>query len=243
VSQAPSPVPWIAMVSCDTNGTAGSFSMVDDIFTLARDRGAQASLLYSLTGEGCLINQDYLQNFDKVLDVYATTSLQGARVLESQFQNVGASAYSYNSKMLNDSASIVTALLASDALSVIGNIPSPPVESTSPDPTTSTLASLSPVLSVSTQSSIPSAVGTPTQTLAARHGRRQTVSSAPSSATTVGASYLAAVMASQNTTVGGLLDSTNNGTTTAQPSQNNSGPNTGLAMIILVSTSPAQRSS
>lgn len=211
--------------------------MVDDIFTLARDRGAQASLLYSLTGEGCLINQDYLQNFDKVLDVYATTSLQGARVLESQFLNVGASAYSYNSKMLNDSASIVTALLASDALSIIGNVPSPPVEAPveSLDPTPSTLPSLSPVLSVSTLSSISSVVGTPTETLVARHERRQTLSSAPSSATTVGASYLAAVMASQNMTVGGLLDPTNNGTNTAAPSQNNSGPNTGLAMIILVS--------
>ena len=47
--QAPSEVPWIATVCCDSNGT--SFSMQDDIFTLARDRGAQAALLYSLYSE------------------------------------------------------------------------------------------------------------------------------------------------------------------------------------------------
>lgn len=51
-SQPPSEVPWIALISCDTNGT--NFSMVDDIFTLGRDRGAQAAVLYSLTSEVCL---------------------------------------------------------------------------------------------------------------------------------------------------------------------------------------------
>jgi hypothetical protein len=37
------------MINCDTNGT--SYSQVDDIFTLTRDLGAQAALLYSLTSE------------------------------------------------------------------------------------------------------------------------------------------------------------------------------------------------
>lgn len=47
--QAPVTLPWIAMISCDTNGT--TYSLVDDIFTLARDHGAQAALLYSLTAQ------------------------------------------------------------------------------------------------------------------------------------------------------------------------------------------------
>lgn len=50
--QTPQPgtkVPWIAFVTCDTNGT--SFSDTDDIFSLARDRGAVAALLYSFTSE------------------------------------------------------------------------------------------------------------------------------------------------------------------------------------------------
>lgn len=37
------------MISCDTNGT--SPSETDDIFTIVRDLGAQAALLYSLHSE------------------------------------------------------------------------------------------------------------------------------------------------------------------------------------------------
>jgi hypothetical protein len=48
-NQTPSAVPWIAMISCDTNGT--SPSETDDIFTIVRDLGAQAALLYSLHSE------------------------------------------------------------------------------------------------------------------------------------------------------------------------------------------------
>jgi hypothetical protein len=46
-NQPPSIVPWIAMINCDTNGT--DYSLEDDIFTLCRDQGAQAALLYSST--------------------------------------------------------------------------------------------------------------------------------------------------------------------------------------------------
>lgn len=38
--------------------------------------------------QGCQINQEYLTSFEKVLDVYATTSLQGSRIIESQFTYV-----------------------------------------------------------------------------------------------------------------------------------------------------------
>jgi hypothetical protein len=37
------------MISCDTNGT--SYSLEDDVFTICRDLGAQAALLYSLTSQ------------------------------------------------------------------------------------------------------------------------------------------------------------------------------------------------
>lgn len=47
--EAPSAVPFIAMISCDSNGT--QFSEIDDIFTLARDHGAQAALLYTVNAE------------------------------------------------------------------------------------------------------------------------------------------------------------------------------------------------
>lgn len=48
-NQPPAAVPWIALISCDSNGT--SFSQEDDIFTITRDQGAQAALLYSLTSQ------------------------------------------------------------------------------------------------------------------------------------------------------------------------------------------------
>ncbi|GAA5968632.1 hypothetical protein JCM21900_006408 [Sporobolomyces salmonicolor] len=118
--QPPAAVPWLAMISCDTNGT--SYSEVDDIFTICRDLGAQAALLYSLNSQGCQINQEYLVEFEKVLDVYATTSLQSSRIIESQFANVATSAYEYNSTTLNASSTLIDALLASNALSVNGNV-------------------------------------------------------------------------------------------------------------------------
>ncbi|KPV73743.1 uncharacterized protein RHOBADRAFT_54930 [Rhodotorula graminis WP1] len=119
-NQPPTNVPWIAMISCDTNGTNPSDE--DDIFTITRDLGAQAALLYSLTSEGCQITEEYL-TFEKVLDVYATTTLQGSRIIEQQFVNVNAAAAAYDSLTLNNSASIAQALLDSNALSVIGNVP------------------------------------------------------------------------------------------------------------------------
>lgn len=48
-SQPTTAVPWLAMISCDTNATYPS--QVDDIFTLAQTHGAQAALLYSTTSE------------------------------------------------------------------------------------------------------------------------------------------------------------------------------------------------
>ena len=58
-------VPWIAMINCDTNGT--SYSQVDDIFTLTRDLGAQAALLYSLTSEVNKASSHFLPSSDSPL--------------------------------------------------------------------------------------------------------------------------------------------------------------------------------
>ncbi|KAM0790798.1 hypothetical protein ACM66B_004645 [Microbotryomycetes sp. NB124-2] len=121
--QQPSAVPWIAMINCDTNGT--SYDDELDIFTITRDLGAQAALLYSVTSAGCVMNQEYLDVYEKVLDVYATTTVSSARIIEQQFDNIGISdeAYSYDSERLNSSADAISQLLNSNALSVIGNVP------------------------------------------------------------------------------------------------------------------------
>lgn len=67
-----------------------------DIFTLARDRGAVSAvscpvgafthrtlthpkLLYTATSQSCLLNQEYIQDFEKPLDVFATETGQVAR--------------------------------------------------------------------------------------------------------------------------------------------------------------------
>ena len=89
--------PWIALVACDSNATHAS--QENDIFTLARDRGAvgavsplsfvrslsfdvsRSQLLYSMYSEACIINPEYAnpQNFDQVMDIFSTQSLSSAR--------------------------------------------------------------------------------------------------------------------------------------------------------------------
>ncbi|TFK89078.1 hypothetical protein K466DRAFT_519611 [Polyporus arcularius HHB13444] len=100
--------PWIALVSCDANSTDAS--MEDDIFTLARDRGAVAALLYSLKSVSCYINSEYSNpaNFDQVMDIFATQSLTSSKIIESQFSNVlgnSSKYYWYSPSLLNDSVS------------------------------------------------------------------------------------------------------------------------------------------
>ncbi|GAA6061093.1 hypothetical protein JCM10212_006294 [Sporobolomyces blumeae] len=265
-NQPPAAVPWLAMINCDTNGT--SFSDVDDIFTICRDLGAQAALLYSLTSQGCEINAEYL-TYEKVLDVYATTTLQNARIIENQFGNVNSSAWHYSSEALNSSATLIDALLANNALSVVGNIP---VNASSTDAAGDSAQATAPSVfdpdndndndpassdPASSTSTVPPSLfsGTSGRERARRFAKRQAVASstsAPPSSTrraaasttsarstrttaspspTVAINYLGAVIAARNLTVGGL----NNGTAPSPtPSgQNNKGPNSGLAMIIL----------
>ncbi|KAL5528495.1 hypothetical protein ACEPAF_7631 [Sanghuangporus sanghuang] len=101
--------PWIAFVSCDSNGT--DFSMEDDVFTLARDRGAVAALLYSQWSEACIINAEYQDpaTFDQVFDIFSTKSLVTARTVENAFTNVNQTLYgNYNAETLNATFDNVT---------------------------------------------------------------------------------------------------------------------------------------
>ncbi|CEL60770.1 hypothetical protein RSOLAG1IB_04009 [Rhizoctonia solani AG-1 IB] len=97
------PTPWIAMISCDKNSTNASNET--DIFTSARDRGAVAALLYSTKSQACLINPLYsnADEFDRILDIFATKDKTAARLIESLFDNVNRTYRSFNSKLLNES--------------------------------------------------------------------------------------------------------------------------------------------
>ncbi|KAI0744233.1 hypothetical protein C8Q80DRAFT_1106453 [Daedaleopsis nitida] len=99
--------PWIALVSCDANSTNASEE--DDIFTLARDRGAVAALLYSTKSLSCFVNPEYSDpaNFDQVMDIFATQSLSVSTLIESEFTQIlgnNSKYYWYSPSLLNDSA-------------------------------------------------------------------------------------------------------------------------------------------
>ncbi|KAH7925532.1 hypothetical protein BV22DRAFT_1064759 [Leucogyrophana mollusca] len=110
--------PWIALVSCDSNST--NASQENDIFTLARDRGAQSALLYSLQSEACVINPEYADpaTFDQVFDIFSTRSNSVSRAIEHQFGQFGPGNESYygyyNATMLNSSAAVVNSTLQSN---------------------------------------------------------------------------------------------------------------------------------
>ncbi|KAL4078374.1 hypothetical protein V8B97DRAFT_2021461 [Scleroderma yunnanense] len=109
--------PWIAFISCDGNSTNASQEL--DIFTLARDRGAQAALLYSLSSNSCAINPAYTDpdnGFDQVFDIYAIQALRVSKFIEYEFTQFGSNGtyYStYNATMLNKTASAVNKTIAS----------------------------------------------------------------------------------------------------------------------------------
>ncbi|TFK75409.1 hypothetical protein BDN72DRAFT_516783 [Pluteus cervinus] len=102
----PTNTPWIALVSCDFNATDMSTDI--DIFTLARDKGAVAALLYSLYSQACIINPEYADpdHFDQVFDIFSTQSRISANLIEAQFDasTMNRQLFSgYNSSRLNDS--------------------------------------------------------------------------------------------------------------------------------------------
>ncbi|KAL1413301.1 hypothetical protein Q8F55_001057 [Vanrija albida] len=110
-----SSTPWIAFISCDANET--NASMEWDMITLARDRGAVSALLYTLNSSACLLNQNYIQNFEKPLDVFCTSSWGAARLLNSQFNNTDEMYFHFNATRLNESASDLNATLQNVNLS------------------------------------------------------------------------------------------------------------------------------
>ncbi|TFK54468.1 hypothetical protein OE88DRAFT_1655141 [Heliocybe sulcata] len=113
--------PWIALVACDNNAT--NASQVDDIFTLARDRGATAALLYSESSQACVINPDYAnpENFEQVMDIFSTQSLTSAKLIEYQFSTstVNKTIYgNYNASLLNASAAIINNTINTGTMNV-----------------------------------------------------------------------------------------------------------------------------
>ncbi|EJU04351.1 hypothetical protein DACRYDRAFT_76774 [Dacryopinax primogenitus] len=101
---------WIAFISCDHNVTGAS---TEDIFTLAQERGAVSALLYSAYSQSCLLNPAYLsREFYKPIDVFVTTSQQSVELIESQFEQVNASFYSYDASLLTQNALLVNESLA-----------------------------------------------------------------------------------------------------------------------------------
>ncbi|PIL35805.1 hypothetical protein GSI_01465 [Ganoderma sinense ZZ0214-1] len=112
--------PWIALVSCDANST--NASQDDDIFTLARDRGAVAALLYSLKSVSCYINPEYSNpaNFDQVMDIFATQSLSSSKLIESQFDtilgNSSSKYYWFSPSLLNDSQHDIQYAIANNSV-------------------------------------------------------------------------------------------------------------------------------
>ncbi|KAJ9101202.1 hypothetical protein QFC21_003421 [Naganishia friedmannii] len=104
--------PWIAFISCDFNETNASDYW--DIFTLARDRGAIAALLYTTTAESCLLNDEYINNFEKPIDVFATNGKDRAKLIDDQFQNTNQTFWYYNGALLNESGALVNQSLISE---------------------------------------------------------------------------------------------------------------------------------
>ncbi|TIC05791.1 hypothetical protein E3Q16_01789 [Wallemia mellicola] len=96
--------PWLAFISCDSNSTDSTDDY--DIFSFAADRGARAVLLYTTTKERCEINPVFLQTYNRVIDVFATSSRDSARLIDNQF-DVNSTYYWYNSQIINDTAKAI----------------------------------------------------------------------------------------------------------------------------------------
>lgn len=130
----PSGTPFIALVNCDTNATAASEEV--DIFTLARDMGATAALLYSTHSQACVINAEYTdaRYFEQVLDVYTTKNLGSSQLLDDHFKEITVPAgaglnvsffKTYDSQRLNSSYEDVISNMnnSNDTISSSNRIP------------------------------------------------------------------------------------------------------------------------
>ncbi|TFK70249.1 hypothetical protein BDN72DRAFT_896615 [Pluteus cervinus] len=111
----PTSTPWIALVSCDANATNASPEV--DIFTLAKNKGATAAVLYSPFSQTCLINPEFAEAFDPPFDIFSIQSRSSSLIIQNQFdqgQSSNQSLYStYNSQQLNESSGDVQAAIRS----------------------------------------------------------------------------------------------------------------------------------
>jgi hypothetical protein len=64
---------------------------------------AHDQLLYSPTSQSCLLTEEYITDFEKPLDVFASETLQVGRIINSQFTNTNETFYYYNGTLLNSS--------------------------------------------------------------------------------------------------------------------------------------------
>ncbi|KAF8965028.1 hypothetical protein BDZ97DRAFT_1918479 [Flammula alnicola] len=106
--------PWIALVSCDRNATNATTE--EDIFTLARSKGAVSALLYSLYSVTCVINPEYFLLADSSpppINIFSPQSLAASHLIEYQFEQIKIPSAqqpltTYDSGQLNNSANAIT---------------------------------------------------------------------------------------------------------------------------------------
>ncbi|KAH8827994.1 hypothetical protein DL96DRAFT_1601187 [Flagelloscypha sp. PMI_526] len=86
--------PWIALISCDTSTWNDTHSDDElDVFTLARDMGATAAVLYSNYSTTCVLNPEYTDpdgEFDRILDIFSVQSVSATRIIEYQLNAHGS---------------------------------------------------------------------------------------------------------------------------------------------------------
>ncbi|KAH8096810.1 hypothetical protein BXZ70DRAFT_944628 [Cristinia sonorae] len=117
LTDATTTTPWIALISCDRNVTDAS--TIDDIFTLAWERGAVAALLYSLYSESCEISPVYADPtaFARVMDIFSTPTLVASKMVEDRYTLTDTIKYgTFDAKLLNDSFAEINAALSSGSV-------------------------------------------------------------------------------------------------------------------------------
>ncbi|KAM0754243.1 hypothetical protein T439DRAFT_378303 [Meredithblackwellia eburnea MCA 4105] len=131
-----SSLPFIALVSCDsdTTKTASSSSnsssnvTATDVFTVAASLNAQAVILYSSAKQSCELNLAYnSSNVSKPLPIYSSPSNDFATVMQEQLASLNTSHIYFNSTLLNQA---YQSLISSNSTSNTTNSTSTPTSST-----------------------------------------------------------------------------------------------------------------
>ncbi|KAF8693139.1 hypothetical protein AX14_002319 [Amanita brunnescens Koide BX004] len=102
--------PWIAMIPCDANATDASKEV--DVFTLARDKGAKAALLYSSHSLSCIINPEYTDSpSGHALDIFLMQNPTNARSIKLRPRRVAPTTL-YDPERLNNSGADINSTIA-----------------------------------------------------------------------------------------------------------------------------------